>query len=99
MEKIKNKNKTKPVDANKNLILEEILGQLSVEMTKWHKDMLEANSFKNKFIGGLLTGLGTVLGATLLVALVLYVLAQLASIEMIRPFVEEIAGIVQNSKR
>ncbi|MGL5830522.1 MAG: DUF5665 domain-containing protein [Candidatus Altimarinota bacterium] len=69
------------------------------ELYLLRRELRLANSFRNKFFGGLLTGLGTVLGATLLVAIVIFILSQLATIEIIKPFVENIADIVQNARR
>ncbi len=90
--------KTEAVDTPKPPTMPETLENLSQQIHRWNKELTAANSFRNKFIGGLLTGFGTVLGATLLVALLVFILSQLASIELIRPFIEEITHIVQRSK-
>lgn len=58
-----------------------------------------ANSWKHRLLWAVITGFGTVMGATVVVAIVLFILAQLASIEVIRPFVEWVVHIVENSKR
>ena len=56
------------------------------------------NSFLRKFLLALVTGLGTVIGATLLIALLVYILSQLATFEVLKPFVQSIVDIVQHSK-
>lgn len=69
------------------------------ELQLLRRELRIANAFRYKFLGGLLTGLGTVLGATLLVAIVIFILSQLATIEIIKPFIENITDIVQNTRR
>jgi len=63
------------------------------------KEIRALNSFRQKFISAVITGFGTVIGATVLVALLIYILTQLASIEIIRPFIESIVNMVKTSYR
>ncbi len=63
------------------------------------KELRLANSLPHKFTAGLLTGLGTAIGATLLVAILIFILTQLSSIELLRPFVENIVNMVRTSYR
>lgn len=72
---------------------------LSRQLAMLTRELRTANSFKQKFVGALITGFGTVIGATLLVALLIFILSQLASIELIRPLVQDIVTVVQSSKK
>lgn len=72
---------------------------LTRELHLLRKELHLANSWKHKLLFGILTGFGTVMGATVVVALVLYILAQLATIEFFRPVVEWVVQIVQSSRR
>lgn len=69
------------------------------ELHLLRQELRMANSWKHRFLWAVITGFGTVMGATVVVAIVLFILAQLASIEVIRPFVEWVVHIVENSKR
>lgn len=72
---------------------------LSRQLALLTRELRISNSFKQKFIGALITGFGTVIGATILVALLVFILSQLASIELIRPLVQDIVNVVQSSKK
>ena len=72
---------------------------LAKEITLLRQEIQKSNSFLQKFFAGLLTGLGTVLGATVLLALLIYLLSQLATFEWLKPFVEQIVEIVKNSTK
>lgn len=69
------------------------------ELHLLRQELRLANSWKHRLLWAVITGFGTVMGATVVVALVLFILAQLATIEVIRPFVEWVVHIVENSKR
>ncbi len=69
---------------------------LLAEMKRFRKELAKGNSAHRKFWMGVATGFGTVIGATLIVAIALFILTQLASIEIIKPFVEQIVHIVEN---
>ncbi len=69
------------------------------ELHLLRKELRLANSWKYRLVLALLTGFGTVFGATVVVALVLFILSQLASIELIRPLVEWVVHIVENSRK
>lgn len=49
------------------------------------------------FLKGLMIGLGSVLGATVLVALLVYILAQMSLVPVIGDFIEDIIGHIKNS--
>jgi len=66
------------------------------EMKKLRLELEAMNSFMRRFSLGVLTGFGTVVGATVVVALVVFILSKLATIETIKPFVEQIVHIVEN---
>lgn len=51
-----------------------------------------------RFAMGLFTGLGTVFGATILVSVVIYLLKPFASIDMFKPFVNQVIEIVERRK-
>lgn len=72
---------------------------LSDEIGMLIKELRDSNSLRRKLIGALLTGFGTVIGATLLVAILIFILTQLASIEVLRPLVESIVNMVKTSYR
>jgi len=50
----------------------------------------------NNFLGGLAWGFGTVLGATLIVALVIFILSKLGTVPIIGDFVSDILQSLQN---
>lgn len=67
------------------------------ELKKINRGLLQENSLKRKFLQGILTGFGTFLGATVIVALLVLILTQLATIEAIKPIIENIVKIVKNT--
>jgi hypothetical protein len=69
------------------------------ELHLLRQELRMANSWKHRLLWSVITGFGTVMGATVVVAIVLFILAQLASIELIRPFVEWVVHIVENANR
>lgn len=73
--------------------------ELSKQLSILIKEIKITNSLKHKFLLSLVTGLGTVIGATVLVALLIFILSKLATIEVIKPFVENVVEIVQTAKR
>lgn len=85
----------KPNAIEKNLAANDEL--LSKELIILAREIHAGNSLRQKFIAALLTGFGTVIGATLLVAIFIFILTQLASIEILRPVVESITNMVKTS--
>ncbi len=69
------------------------------ELHLLRQELRIANSWKQRLLWAVIAGFGTVMGATVVVAVVLFILAQLASIELIRPFVEWVVHIVENANR
>lgn len=51
--------------------------------------------YKMSFIKGILTGLGSVLGATVVIALLAWLLTLFAHISLIKPFVDPLRNTVQ----
>lgn len=68
---------------------------LLAEMKRLRKELAKGNSSHRRFWMGVAGGFGTVIGATVVVAVVLFILTKLASIEVIKPFVEQIVHIVE----
>lgn len=73
--------------------------QLIRELRALNEQLAYLNSWKTKFLTGVITGFATVVGATLVVALVIFILTQLATIQWLKPFVEEVVNIVSHSQR
>lgn len=69
------------------------------ELHLLRQELRMANSWRHRLLWAVITGFGTVMGATVVVAIVLFILAQLASIEIIRPFVEWVVHIVENANK
>jgi Domain of unknown function (DUF5665) len=76
-----------------------ISDSLAKEVTRLRLELENSNSMMNKFIGGIITGFGTVIGATLVVALFAYILSSLSNIEAIRPLIESVVKIVRESNK
>jgi Domain of unknown function (DUF5665) len=56
------------------------------------------NSFKRKFLMGIVGGFGTVVGATVVVSLLILVLNQFAQFQILEPLVRNIIEIVDRTK-
>lgn len=56
------------------------------------------NSIKRRFLVGIATGLGTVIGATIVVSLLAFLLRPLANIEILRPGIESIIEIMDEER-
>ncbi|MBP6085137.1 hypothetical protein KA517_02775 [Candidatus Gracilibacteria bacterium] len=85
-----------PVAESKKQNQEEVLAH---EIRLLRKELRLLNSWPRKLFSALLVGFGTVMGATVVVALVIFILTQLASIEFLKPLVEKVVDIVQNTRR
>jgi hypothetical protein len=73
------------------------LKKISTELTEIKKLMISnKEKFHYRFLLGVVGGFGTVIGATIVVAVFIYVLGQLTSVETLRPFIEEIIEIVKS---
>lgn len=73
--------------------------QLTQELAKLSKSISMQNSLKYNFVRGLFFGLGTFLGTTIFVALIVYILSKLTTISVLEPFINQIVDIVQNPSR
>jgi hypothetical protein len=60
---------------------------------------LQTTGFKNKFLSGVVYGFGGLVGATILVSILLVILRQFASVNILRPTVTRIIEIVESSKK
>lgn len=56
-------------------------------------------SYKMSFIKGLLSGLGGVIGATIVVALLLWILAQFQNVPLIGPLVKNVQQTVDSNEK
>lgn len=74
---------------------EKVLKKISEELISIRK-FLEYNkeTYTGRFMLGVVSGFGAVIGATIVVALLVYILSKLATIELLRPFIEQIIDIV-----
>ncbi len=70
----------------------------TVELLKDIKKVLKTNKITSleSFRNGVLAGLGTVLGATLVLAILIAILQQLITVPLIGAYVKQIVEIVQN---
>ncbi len=55
-------------------------------------------SFRWRFLGGLYQGVGTVVGATVVIAIVIRILAKLATVETVGPYVREIQTMLERNR-
>ncbi len=88
------KQKAKPAPTSKEL---EAIGQMLVTITETGY----ANNkrfYKMSFLKGVLAGFGGVLGATVLVALLLWLLSLLDSIPFLEEFVTKVTNTIDSSK-
>lgn len=67
-------------------------------LNKNFKKVIQYSSFKARFLAGMMTGLGGVIGATLLLSILLFILQQVATIKWLEPLVKEVISIVENTK-
>jgi hypothetical protein len=72
---------------------------LAKEIRELTKELKTTNSFSQKFLLALVNGFGTVIGATVLIAILIFILSKLANIEFLKPFVQTIVETVQNAKK
>lgn len=54
--------------------------------------------YTTKFLQGVVGGFGTVIGATIFVAIFIFVLTQLGHIDLLKPTVERIIDIIQSKR-
>jgi hypothetical protein len=76
---------------------EEILKELKL-IRKDLRKTSEIFNLKRKFISSMVGGFGTVLGATVLVSLLIFILTQLATIQILEPIVKAVITIVARQK-
>lgn len=75
----------------------EILEELRLIKQEIRKNSLRI-SFKRQFLLSVISGFGAIVGATILVSLLVLILKQFATIEILEPFIQKIIEIVQKSK-
>ena len=76
---------------------EEILKELKL-IRKDLKKTSELFNLKRKLISSMVGGFGTVLGATVLISLLIFILSQLATIQILEPIVTAVITIVDRNK-
>ena len=79
----------------------DVHSQLLKEVQAIRKDIhiySKGESFKKRFLLGVVGGFGTVLGATVLVSLLIIVLNQFATIDVLKPIVERVIEIVDSKE-
>ena len=81
---------------------EEVNRHLLAEL-KENNRLLKLNArvmgaFRDRFLAGLWTGFGTVVGATVLIAVVIRILAPLASIDRIGPYIKDVQDLLERPK-
>ena len=82
-------------DETVRLLIEVVSEQnrLLREQIRWNK------SIKQRVIGGILTGLGTVLGATVVVSVLIYGLKRIATVEWVSPIVNKVIDDIESRGR
>ena len=64
------------------------------ELIKIHKELKKFNSLRLRFLIGITSGFGYVVGASVVVSLVLLILTKLAEIGVLRPWIEAFFGLI-----
>ncbi len=79
---------------------EELLKELRRLQDVVRSNTLAQTSLRMRFVTGVAGGFGTVIGATLVVSILIWMLKSFATIEILRPAVDEISKMVEgrNSK-
>ena len=76
----------------------ENIGKMLVNI--YETGYLNANqSYKNAFLKGIASGVGGVIGATLVVALLIWLLSLFNHLPLIGPFTKDVKSTIQNSER
>ena len=84
------------MENSNNLILEKISKEI-IEIRKVIEK--RQDTFMNRFLLGIVGGFGAVIGATLIVAILLYFLTKLATIDFLKPVIEQIIDIINSKQR
>ncbi len=77
---------------------EDIVKELKL-LRRDFKKYSSQETFKRRFLMSLVTGFGTVLGATLLVSLLVVVIRPFSNVKILEPIVKQVISIVENSKK
>jgi hypothetical protein len=67
-------------------------------ITEYLHRFKKTQTLRYRFLSAMVNGFGTVLGATVLVSVVVFILKQFANIQLIEPLVSRIVQIVQSTK-
>lgn len=70
---------------------------LDKEIKLLRKELEKSNSPKRQFIQGVLSGLGGVIGATVVVSILVFILSQLENVSFVEPFIKDIVRMVKNA--
>lgn len=68
--------------------------ELAKEIHKLNKYVEKLTSPTQRFFWGIIQGFGSVIGATVLVSILLYILAQLAQIGVLKPFIDSFINFI-----
>ncbi|MFW5719588.1 MAG: DUF5665 domain-containing protein [Candidatus Dojkabacteria bacterium] len=94
-EKEEDKEKEKGIDETKEYTNADIVSELKNIQSTLDKPLKQ--QMLNRFFIGLAGGLGTILGATLLLSVLLWILQQAKGIQLFEPLIEQIISIIENS--
>lgn len=91
------KTKKKSTKPSRSVHIRKISRELKI-LNQNVEQLNKRQAFKNRFFAGIFQGFGTVIGATLLVSLTLFLLRQLANVDIIEPLVSRILEIINESQ-
>lgn len=74
---------------------ERLLAELQENNRLLKMNVAAQTEFRWRFFAGLWTGLGTVLGATVLIAIIVRILAGLATVDRIGPYVRQLQEAIE----
>lgn len=76
----------------------EELGQMLINI--YETGYLDQNkAYKQSFIKGLVSGFGGVLGATVLIALLIWVLSLVSNVHLLKPFIDPVKHTIQEPNK
>ncbi len=89
--------------SNENKSIEQLSIQLLQDVKQLNQHFQKNNKNQNNFLRflviGMMQGFGTILGATILVALFLYLLRPFTNVDWIRPYVDQVIQIIQRHSK
>lgn len=82
-----------------NALLRELIDKVEQQNNLLQQQLTNQRSVRERVLAGLWTGLGTVLGATVLVSLLIYGLKPLSRVEWISPIVSKIVEDLETKSK